>query len=209
MTPTLIHQLRHRLQQPLPGTSAHEQMQPRLASGQRIRFKSEVAPREGAVLLLLYASTHEWHFPLIQRPAYDGVHGGQVSLPGGKRDPQDADLVATSLREAQEEIGIEPDKVQILGQLSGFFVAASNHQVTPIVGFMDHAPVFTPDQHEVEEVMEAALHTLTDPLFRKEATIRTSAGYELIAPYYAVQDRMVWGATAMILSEFSAILQEL
>lgn len=209
MTPTLIHQLRYRLQHPLPGAAAHEQMQPRLTSGQRIRFKSEVAPREGAVLLLLYPSAEKWFFPLIQRPAYNGVHGGQISLPGGKKDPGDVDLVATALREAQEEIGIVSEKVQILGQLTDFFVAASNHQVTPVVGFVDHAPAFTPDQHEVEEVMEAALHTLTDPLHKKETTLRTSAGYDLIAPYYAVQDRMVWGATAMILSEFSAILQEL
>lgn len=203
-----IGKLAQRLNQPLPGLAAHERMRPKAVS--RFRLKHATEPRKGAVMILLYDADNEaMAFPLIQRPVYQGVHSGQMGLPGGRAEQGDGDLIFTALRETYEEIGVNPGDVQVVGVLSEFFVAASNHLILPVVGYMHKPPYFKPDSYEVEEVVVASVNDLLGDSGVKETEIKTGAGYVLQAPYYDVQGKVVWGATAMILSEFIQIINEL
>lgn len=209
MVQNLIPKLKDRLRQPLPGAEAHKLMMPRLVSGSRIRFPNAADPRRGAVLILLYEDHGVLTLPLIQRPRYEGVHSGQMALPGGKAEESDTDLHFTALRETCEEIGVHPQAVEIMGNLSEFFVGASNHLVLPVIGYAASKPSFTPDPYEVEEIIEVPLAELMDQKKRKEKEIMTTHGYKLYSPYFDVRNKVVWGATAMILSEFVEVIKEL
>src|SRR5690606_38620464 len=95
--------------------------------------KAGLPPKEGSVLILIYQKNDQLYFPLMLRPNYDGVHGGQVSLPGGKREETDKSFAATAVREAEEEIGVKPDEITVIGQLTELYVFASNFKVVPVV----------------------------------------------------------------------------
>lgn len=209
MTSAWIDKIRSRLSHPLPGHEAHSLMMPRLASGKRLNLQPGGAPRKGAVLLLLYEKNGELYFPLIQRSVYPGVHSGQIAFPGGKHEEQDEDLYHTALREAYEEVGVEQQAVDIMGTLSEFFVSASNHLVLPVIGFYPSVPVFKPDPIEVDELIEAPLSELLNKKLRKSTEIVTPQGYKLVSPYFELRGKVVWGATAMMLSEFVEIIHEL
>ncbi len=205
----LIGRLQQRLQHPLPGTPAHEKMLPTVPGGNRVQFKNNGEPRKGAVLILLYEDDGKIHFPLIQRPLYEGVHSGQIALPGGRYEEDDTDLIATALREANEEVGVLVNDVSVIGQLSEFMVSASNHLVLPVIGYTTNKPLFIPDPREVDEVVTATLEELLDTGRLKEKEIVTAHGYRLRSPYYDIQGKVVWGATAMMLSEFVDLIREL
>lgn len=191
------------LQEPLPGLPAQLRMAPALREG-RIRDTPGPDVRRGGVLALFYPHAGEIHLPLILRPTYTGVHSGQVGFPGGGREPGDADLVATALREAWEEVGVPPDAVTILGALSPLFVHASNYLVQPTVGWTPERPLFHTDPYEVAALLETPLRMLLD-----HGTVRrelwTLRGVEVEVPYYSVEGQTVWGATAMMLSELLAL----
>lgn len=205
----LIGRLKQRLQNPLPGTIAHERMLPKIPGGNRVKFKYSEEARKGAVLILLYEHADEIYFPLIQRPLYEGVHSGQIALPGGRYEEEDHDLIATAIRETKEEVGADPDSIEVVGHLSEFMVTASNHLVLPVIGYTRSRPAFVPDPYEVEEVIEAKLNDILDEKLVRETEIVTHGGYRLRSPYFDVQGRVVWGATAMMLSEFVQIIKEL
>ena len=205
----LIGRLKQRLQSPLPGNVAHEKMLPKIPGGNKLRFKYSDEPRKGAVLILLYEAADEVYFPLIQRPQYEGVHSGQIALPGGRYEEADKDLIATAIRETQEEVGADPNTIEVIGHLSEFMVSASNHLVLPVIGYTRTKPSFVPDPYEVDEVIEARLAEIMDDSLIRETEIVTSGGYRLKSPYFDVQGKVVWGATAMMLSEFVQIIKEL
>lgn len=204
-----ISKLKNRLSSNLPGATAHQKMVPRLTTGHHVRMRASDAPRKGAVLILLYQNEGIWHFPLIQRPTYEGVHSGQMALPGGRMEPDDQNLIATALRETHEEIGVPPSGVHVLGQLSEFLVTASNHLVQPVIGYCPQVPIFVPEPKEVAEVIVAPLKQLLDKRFLKEKEIATHGGFRLQSPYFELGGKVVWGATAMMLSEFVHILEDL
>lgn len=205
----LAQKIKERLTLPLPGPSAHNLMLPNLKGSSRIRFRFDEAPKRGAVLILLYEKSGIIHFPLIQRPLYDGVHSGQMGLPGGKYELADGSLEVTATRETFEEIGVDPVEVELLGHLSEFMVSASNHLILPYVGFSKTSPHFVPDHKEVAEVVEAPLEQLLDSSRIREKEIVTAYGHRLHSPYFDIEDRVVWGATAMMLSEFVQVIREL
>lgn len=204
----IADKLSKRLEYPLPGLEAQRQMSARLKN-KNVNLEARQGSREGGVLILLYPNKRRVQLPLMQRPPYDGVHGGQISFPGGKREPQDHDLIQTALREAEEEIGIDPEKVQIIGTLSKLFITASNFKVLPVVGFTEQKPDFIPEPKEVIKIIETDLNTITQRKFKKEKEIIVRNYYKLQAPYYDVKGHVVWGATAMILSEFEEILHDI
>ncbi len=206
--PSFIDNLRRRLLEPLPGDDAHQKMKARRSNGAPIIFPPPKDPKRGAVLILLYKKKTRWHFPIIRRSEYDGVHGGQIGLPGGKVEKSDKGLDFTALREAHEEIGIILEDVEVLGSLSSFFVGASNYQVLPVVGKIDYVPTFFPDGMEVAEVIEVPIDDFLNESNRKEKEIEVR-GYSIIAPYFDVKSQFIWGATAMMLSELVTILEEL
>jgi len=196
--------LRAQLAAPLPGREAHYRMMPRPREGITFRGEPGDDARQGGVLALIYLYEERAHVALILRPTYAGVHSGQVAFPGGGKEPGDADLTATALREAYEETGILPESVEILGTLSPFFVVASNYLVVPTVGWSDRRPDFRADPYEVAQVVEAPLADLlnTAHLRREEWTLR---GYQVDVPFFAVAGQRIWGATAMMLSELLAL----
>ncbi|MFY0607053.1 MAG: CoA pyrophosphatase [Cyclobacteriaceae bacterium] len=184
-------------------------MAPSSFAGSRPQFKHSKPPRKGAVLIMLYEKNGEIHFPLIQRPLYEGVHSGQMALPGGRYEEEDESLISTALRETHEEVGISPDTIEVIGSLSEFMVTASNHLILPVVGFANQPPTFVANEVEVAEIIEAPLSQLLDERRIKEKEIVTAHGYRLRSPYFDLEDKVVWGATAMMLSEFATILKEL
>jgi 8-oxo-dGTP pyrophosphatase MutT (NUDIX family) len=161
------------------------------------------SPRQAAVLLLLYPFEGELWLPLTVRSSRLPSHRGEVSLPGGRTDPEDIDAAATALREAHEELGIDPTGVEVLGQLTSFYIPPSNFQLTPVVGFMGGVPAMSPNPDEVEQVFSVPLRRLLD-----RATIVTEewTRREIVmqVPFFALEGHKVWGATALLLSELVA-----
>ncbi len=209
MIEDLSRQLRQRLVLPLPGTEAHYKMANAERRVHSSRIKIPDNHRKGAVLILLYEDENRICFPLIIRPEYDGVHSGQVALPGGGFDPEDETLQNTALREAQEEIGIFKNDVIILGALSPLYIPPSNFLVHPFIGMLSYRPHFVPDETEVAAIIETDLESVMDETLVGEKIIKLSNGMEINTPFFDIQKQTVWGATAMILSEVKSLLYEI
>lgn len=195
------------LKLPLPGKDAHLRMSPMPIDMKR--FDPILPPnyRQGAVLILFYPENKKAYFPLIKRPVYPGIHSGQIAFPGGKMEQEDADVIQTALREASEEVGIYPENVRIIGRLSNLFVPASNFLVSPILGFSDSRPDFVAEVKEVSRIIPTALRELYQPDLRKRKILEFGDNFRLDTPYFEVDQEMVWGATAMILSELIQLLE--
>ncbi|SNT34872.1 NUDIX domain-containing protein [Ekhidna lutea] len=200
--------LEKRVQKSMPGADAQLKMKPRMANGAPLRMKHATPPRKGGVLILLFPDNDVVRFALIQRPDYEGIHGGQMALPGGRYEEEDKDQIQTALRESEEEIGVDKSKIEIIGSLSEFFVAASNYMVLPVIGKMNFKPTFVPEPREVDDIVTPPLKDLINPSRLKEKEIVVRSGYKLICPYFDLQGRTVWGATAMMLGELVEILKE-
>ena len=141
---------------------------------------------------------------LTRRTERLGNHSGQISFPGGRREPGDADLAATALRETHEEIGIALDHIEVLGHLTPLYVPPSHFLISPVVAYVAHTPRHQPNADEVAEVIEAPLSVLFDEA-AKGAELRaliSQNGKQLLTPHYRISSHSVWGATAMVLSEF-------
>ncbi|WP_298818143.1 NUDIX hydrolase [Chloroflexus sp.] len=165
-----------------------------------------VQPRQSAALLLLFPRHNEWYFPLTVRSSRVTTHRGEVSLPGGGIDPIDNGATGAALREAHEEIGIDPGKVEVLGALTTFYIPPSNNYLTPVVGV--YPEPFEPqhDPEEVDAVFTVPLAMLFDPAIRREE-IWERNGMQMRVPFFALNGYKVWGATALLLSEFVARLR--
>lgn len=203
---SFIDQLKSALKEPLPGQAAQQRMMPISSGNRNMNQNVNATPKEGSVLILLYPKDHQIYFPLMLRPNYNGVHGGQISLPGGRKELYDKDHTATATREAEEEIGVKANDIIVLGQLTELYVFASNFKVTPVLGYVSEPPMFIPNPYEVESIIETSLEDLLnkDRIKTKKLNVR---GFEIEAPYFDVDGNIVWGATAMILSEFKALLE--
>ncbi len=168
----------------------------------------EPSARSAAVLVLLVPDdTRRARVVLIERPAYEGHHSGEVSFPGGKAEPGDADLVATALREAAEEIGLDATQagVEVLGTLDPVWVAVSGFRITPIVAVARRRPHLTPDPGEVVRIVEAPVRLFLPgaPIVVVERTIRD---WPVRYGVFPVDGLEVWGATARILGQLGALL---
>lgn len=199
--------LEDRLVQQLPGDHAHQQMMAQ-PIGQRFKMQYEKPPKNGAVMIVLYPDAGKIYFPLMQRPPYQGIHGGQVSLPGGKREETDSSLIETAIRETFEEMGVKIADHEVIGSLSDLNVTASNFIVKPIISILDSKPDFVRDPREVEQIFKAEIQHLIHPRTLQETELTVAREIRLKAPFFNIEDKVVWGATAMILSEFVEILKE-
>lgn len=203
-----IDLLENRIKFPLPGINAQLKMASDVRN-KNIDFSYDISTAtQSSVLILLYPDNITLKTVFILRQTYDGVHSGQVSFPGGRVEEKDDSLVATALRESFEEVHILPEKVRILGPLSELYIPPSNFIVLPILGFYETQPDFIPDKTEVAELIETDISFLFDNKLHKQ-TILDIRGYKINAPYFDVHSHVVWGATAMILSELKEIIESI
>jgi len=202
-------ELKQKLQQPLPGINSHLKMAPRHRVEELSSLVSLVPlARNSAVLILIFPVNRKLKTVLIQRSVYEGVHSGQISFPGGKYEKSDKDFKATALRETFEEIGVEPEKIEIIAQLSDFYIPPSNFLVKVFVGYSSQKPVFTPDHKEVQSILEVDIDDFYDSRNIAEKEFYSTSGHTTInAPCYLVNGMAIWGATAMMLSELIDILK--
>ena len=205
----LIENLKKRLQAGnLPGDASRRHMTPSLRFSPDYAMPDRSKARQGAVLIGIYPYQRSAYTVFMQRTQDGRVHGGQISFPGGSKEENDADLVQTALREAQEEMGIAPDEVEIGGCLTPLYIPASNFEVLPVVGILPERPVFVPDAVEVAAIIETDLLHLSDKSIIKSTVWKGYKGYALNAPYYELHGKyMLWGATAMMVAEFLALLE--
>ncbi len=207
--PAQIEKIKEALNQPLPGWRMQKRMAPenRLTDIDRMTMARD-DHRESSVLLLLHPNTDDQlHFVLIRRPEYEGVHSGQIALPGGARE-KDESLKMTALRETYEEIGIPARNITLLGRLSSMYIPPSNFVVYPYVGYHPTRPVYNPNTREVAEIIESPLRLLTEKTARRSESRQFPQIGRAKVPYYDIFGHKVWGATAMMLSEFAAILED-
>ena len=196
--------LRLRLSLPLPGLHA----QLRMAPNPRMWPDAGTELRPAAALLLIYPHDGSWYFPLTVRGAGLRHHTGQVSLPGGRLDRPDESIEDAALREAQEEIGVTPSEVDILGRLTPVPIAVSAHLLQPVLGVAATRPAFTPAMYEVERLIEVQVDSILRPdIVGWEDRMRTLPPQgPMRVPYFDIEGARVWGATAMVLAEFLSLL---
>jgi 8-oxo-dGTP pyrophosphatase MutT (NUDIX family) len=201
-----IARLRAALRDPLPGLPVQMGMAPIPRPGTERILDPSLDCRRAGVLVLLYPHLDTLCLVLTRRTDSVDNHRGQISFPGGSMDPGE-DAVATALREAYEELAVDPARVEVLGKLSPLYIPPSGFCVFPVVGYAEARPAFAPSITEVAEVLEASLNHLLDPATRQEE-IWPIRGQNVRVPFYAIGAHKVWGATAMVLCELLMLLRK-
>lgn len=200
----LISELEKLFKNSLPGVEAQLRLAPRYdISDQWVKNKAEAATR-AAVLLLLFLKNNAIYFILTRRAENVMSHGGQISLPGGVQHPGES-AEQTALRETAEELGLDLNECRIIGQLTPLHIPTSNFLVSTVVAFLPAQPHYEPEPAEVAEVIEVPIEVVLNSAYLKQET-RILNNQELIIPFYEYQGYRIWGATAMILAEFGALL---
>jgi 8-oxo-dGTP pyrophosphatase MutT (NUDIX family) len=191
-----LDDVRRALSCPLPGMSAQIKMAPQPRPGWDPSF------------ILLYPRVGQLHLVLTRRTQTVRSHKGQISLPGGARENNEP-LIQTALRETLEELGIPSDGTEVIGPLSVLYTPPSRYCIYPFVAHRLVIPTFHPDPVEVAEVLEVPLATLLDPSTRR-VTYWSDPDFETPrrVPFFNIHDQVVWGATAMILSELVTMLED-
>ncbi len=203
MFESFVKYMKQALAGELPGADAYGDMVPASLS-RHIHLQPNDTTKPSSVLMLIYPDKNEPHTIFIKRQEYKGVHSGQISLPGGKKDPTDTDMQHTALREAWEEIGLDISQVDIIGKLSNIFIDRSNHLVHPYVGITHQLNNLIPDPREVNKIIHIPVKDVVFHPPIQHFEFRRN-GYKIDMPYYPLQGEILWGATAMMVSEFIAI----
>lgn len=205
---TFVNRLQKRLAEPLPAYDAHSRMASSLNNLHNFSFKHTKPPRQSGVLAMLYFKDGEIYTALMKRAEDGYTHSGQISFPGGGMEPFDANLHHTALRETEEEFGVNRNLVTVIGNLSELYIPVSNNLVLPTIGSLSAPPVFVPNAAEVAQIIEVPISYLLDKTIVKRTTITVKNGIQIDAPYFDVFGHIVWGATAMMLSELLQIVEE-
>ncbi len=206
MNDSFIEKIKARFVNPLPGRAIQSKMAPLTPR----EFTPDPDARIACVLVLLYPKNSDWHIVLIERMSSDNKndrHSGQISFPGGQYEESDVLLSTAALREAEEEIGVISKDISIIGQLSDMYIPVSNFLVHPFVGYVAYAPNFVAQPSEVKGILEIPIPKLLDPSTIQSTDIKILSGMILKdVPYYSLNGHIVWGATAMMLSEFLEVV---
>ena len=165
-------------------------------------------PKKAAVMMLLYPRNHETHLALIVRNSYPGIHASQIAFPGGKVEPTDIDLQHTALRETHEEIGVKPESVNVIRPFSELYIPPSNFLVSPFLGVVYDEIAFVPSPYEVKRVLELPLKDLLDDRIITQVVMSTSYAKNISVPVFNVDKYVVWGATAMMMSELKETIRK-
>ena len=195
----------------LPGEEAHLKMAPieRLLELKQKARDAKTAKKAGVMVLFYPSEENEAMFILMLRKTYKGVHSAQVSFPGGKKELEDETLDRTALRETEEEIGVPQNSVLILKTLTEIYIPPSNFFVQPYLGILDQTPEFKPQEDEVEALIEVSVSHLMDEAIEITKKLSTSYATDIDVPAYLLNGHVVWGATAMMLSEVRQILKQI
>ena len=202
-----IKNLEQRLKEPLPGMASQAKMFP---GKSRVLPNSETldTARKAAVCIMLFQKEDKWTTTLIKRVVYKGVHSGQMAFPGGKKE-QNEDYIQTAIRETEEEVGVFIKKEQVLGKLSPVYIPPSNMYVEPIIAFYPKSPIYIKQESEVDSIVEVSLDLLMNEDIRKSKPITQNNGTKIVVPHFDVNGHIVWGATAVMISELVDVLQEI
>lgn len=179
----------------------------RIEEMKQIDFKSR-NPNKAGVMAVFYPDTeHITHLVLILRKTYRGVHSNQVGFPGGRVELTDKDLEHTALRETEEEVGIPQGDIRVIKQLTKLYIPPSDFWVHPFMGYTNRTPRFIPQESEVEKVLEVNLDEFMDSKSIIQKKLSTSYAKEIEVPAFLLSGHVVWGATAMMLSEVKELLK--
>jgi 8-oxo-dGTP pyrophosphatase MutT (NUDIX family) len=204
---TIISHLRAALAGPLPGLEAQLRMAPRPRTGwDPLKFPDDA--RAAAALVLLYPHNDAVKITLTVRGSNMRNHTGQVSLPGGRVEEGEA-IEQAAVREAHEEVGVDPRSLEILGRLTPLHIPVSRFILHPVVAVSAARPAFQRAEWEVARIIEAAVELFQDPAAIKRETrtrIVDGQAIDVDVPFYDIDGEKVWGATAMVLAEFSALI---
>lgn len=192
----------------LPGESSQFKMSPpfRQELVEANREKMPFAKKAG-VMALFYPNNDETYLMLILRKTYIGVHSAQVGFPGGRVEVYDKDMIHTALRETYEEIGVPIDSIEVLKAMSLMYIPPSNFTVYPFLGISKQTPQFIKQDEEVEDLIAVRLADFMDDANIRKVKVMTSLKTELEVPAFILNGHVVWGATAMMLSELKDLLK--
>ena len=193
----------------LPALDAHIKMAPleRLESLKSSNSGGK-SPRIAAVMMLFYPKNDATHLVLIVRNSYKGVHSAQIAFPGGKYELDDQDFAETALRETHEEIGIHPDKIEVLKPFTALYIPPSNFMVHPFLGISREELEFIPQLSEVANIIELPLAVFLDEALVVQTNLDTSYADNISIPAFKIEEHIVWGATAMMLSELKEVVKQ-
>jgi 8-oxo-dGTP pyrophosphatase MutT (NUDIX family) len=194
-------------QEKLLAEQAHIKMVPieRILDVEKIN-KSANKPRKAAVMMLIYPKNNKSHLALIVRNTYPGVHSAQIGFPGGKVELEDSTLTHTALRETHEEIGIHPDKIEVIKNFTTVFIPPSNFVVAPFLGISYSELEFIEQKEEVAGIIEFPLLDFLNEKTIVKKIMNTSYGNNIEVPTFKINDHYVWGATAMMMNELKEVL---
>jgi 8-oxo-dGTP pyrophosphatase MutT (NUDIX family) len=197
--------LNNRLAKPLPGVEAHLKMAPyRKVQWEENKINQA---KKSAVLLLLTPINNNWNLIFIKRAGYNGHHSNQIAFPGGKVEPYDTSYYETALRETNEEIGVDPLKINKIGELSRVFIPVSNFIVHPYIGLINEQPSLKLDKKEVEDAFFCPLQELFQKNVKTQSKVTLSNGINMKVPAFKINNHIVWGATSLMLQEFYEIIE--
>lgn len=193
----------------LPGEEAHFKMAPleRIVSLKGVDVENK-NPRIAGVMMLFYPKNDETHLVLIVRNSYKGIHSAQIAFPGGKYETEDETFDITALRETHEEVGIHPDKIEIIKPFTPVYIPPSNFKVHPFLGIAKEELSFIPDIREVAGIIELPLRVFISDEIVVSANLSTSYANNISVPAFKIEEHLVWGATAMMLSELKEVLKK-
>jgi 8-oxo-dGTP pyrophosphatase MutT (NUDIX family) len=196
-------------QTPIPGEDAHAQVFPDIAKFRKEALRKNPTPRLSAVGAIFLPVHSETHLLLIERQSYDGVHSGQIGFPGGKIEKEDNDLEETARRETEEEVGVNRDTLQRLGHLSEVYIPPSGFLVKPYIFQLTEMPQLVPDPREVRSILTLPISRLLMPEVFEEGIVSAGNGTKIKTKYIMHEDKKIWGATAMMLSELKVLLHQI
>jgi 8-oxo-dGTP pyrophosphatase MutT (NUDIX family) len=190
----------------LPGIEAQLNMAPVSRLKELKNGNRKLVPKKSAVLILFYPENGSTKLVMIKRATDDSVHSGQIAFPGGKFEVKDKELTTTALRETYEEVGINPELIKVIGNLSTLYIPPSNFDVHPFIAYTNEKPAMK-NNYEVAKIIEVDLEELIAPENLIQKTIDHRFGKLHNVPCFSVQNEIIWGASAMIISELLEVIK--
>ena len=200
-----LSDLKTAFKEPLPGIKGHRLLMPSYRNSLNLEAVASKNPNRAGVLVHLFDGVDGLEVLLMKRPVYDGTHSGQISFPGGKFEEHDQTLENTAYREAFEEVGLRKEELLPIGALSWLYILPSNFYVEPYVTYSPALPELVLEEKEVSYTLSVPLTKICDRSIVRDAEVMTEYGPSRV-PAFHWQGEVIWGATAMILGELSALV---